>query len=70
MKRKASETHDSSHLIVGDSLLTVSDGVLVKLPKLTRLRRVIQRQRQRILAAPTQPLTLEDLILPPDARRT
>ena len=70
MKRKASETQDSSHLIVGDSLLTVSDGVSVKLPKLTSLKRTIQRQRERILAAPTQPLTLEELILPPDYQQT
>ena len=37
MKRKASETQDSSHLILGDSLLTVSEGVSGKLPKLTSL---------------------------------
>ena len=70
VKRKASETQDSSHLIVGDSLLTVSDGVSVKLPKLTSLKRTIQRQRERILAAPAQPLTLEELILPPDYQQT
>ena len=37
MKRKASETQDSSHLILGDSLLTVSEGVSGKIPKLTSL---------------------------------
>ena len=70
MKRKTSETQNSSHLIVGDSLLTVSDGVSVKLPKLTGLKRTIQRQRERILATPAQPLTLEELVLPPDYQQT
>ena len=66
MKRKASKTQDSTHLIVGDNLLTVSEGVSVKLPKLTSLKRTIQRQRARILAARAQPLTFEELIIPPD----
>ena len=70
MKRKASETQDSSHLIIGDSLLTVSEGVSCKLPKLTSLKRTIQRQRERVLAAPAQPLTLEELILPPEYQQT
>ena len=48
MKRKESETQDSTRLIVGDNLLTVSEGVSVKLPKLTNLKRTIQRQRARI----------------------
>ena len=70
MKRKESETQDSTRLIVGDNLLTVSEGVSVKLPKLTNLKRTIQRQRARILAAPAQPLTLEELIIPPDYQQT
>ena len=70
LKRKASETQDSSHHILGNSLITVSEGVSVKLPKLTSLKRTIQRQRERELAAPVQPLSLEELIFPPDYQQT
>ena len=69
VKRKASETQDSSHFIVGDSLL-ISEGVSVKLPKLNSLKRTIQRQREQVLAAPAQSLTLEELILPPEYQQT
>ena len=47
VKRKASETQDSSHFFVEDSLLAVSEGVSVKLPKLNSLKRTIQRQREQ-----------------------
>ena len=61
MKRKESETQDSTRLIVGDNLLTVSEGVSVKLNSQAHIS-----GRARILAAPAQPLTLEELIIPPD----
>ena len=67
VKRKASQTQDSSHFMVGDSLLAVSEGVSVKLPKLNSLKRTIQRQRER---TPTQPLNLEELILPLEYQQT
>ena len=71
MKRKASETQDSSHHIVGDGLITVSEGVYVKLPKLTSpIKHTIQRQRERGLAAQAQPLSLEELVLPLDYQQT
>ena len=34
MKRKARDTQDSSHQIVGETLQTVSEGTSAKLPKL------------------------------------
>ena len=55
IKRKAEETRDSSHSIVGESLLTVSEDTaakLSKLPKLDSLKRTMQRQRERVLAVP------------------
>ena len=52
INRKATESQDGSHHIVGDSLFTASEGVLVKLPKLTRFKRIIQWQRERVFAAP------------------
>ena len=61
IKRKAELTQDSTHQIVGNSLLSVSEGIVVKLPKLDSLNRTIQRQRQRVLAAPSQPLNLLEL---------
>ena len=56
IKRKARETQDSSHHIVGESLVTVSEGTAAKLPKLDSLKRTIQRQRVQQLAAPAHSL--------------
>ena len=55
IKRKARESQDTSHQIVGESVVTVSEGTAAKLPKLDSLKRAIQRQRVQQLAAPVQP---------------
>ena len=70
IKRKAIDSQDSSHQIVGESLQTISEGVVAKLPKLDSLKRSIQRQRVRHLAAPVQPATLEHLNLPEEYKKT
>ena len=44
IKRKARETQDSSHHIVGESLETVSEGTATKLPKLDSLKRTSLEQ--------------------------
>ncbi|KAI6655701.1 hypothetical protein LOD99_1841 [Oopsacas minuta] len=64
IKRKARESQDSTHHIVGESLQTASEGTAAKLPKLDSLKRTIQRQRASVLAAPVQPTTLAELALP------
>ena len=64
MKRKARDTQDSSHQIVGETLQTVSEGTSAKLPELDSHKRTIQRQRVRLQAAPVQPTSLEQLTLP------
>ena len=38
--------------------------------KLNSLNRIIQHQRERVLAVQAQPLTLEELILPPEYQQT
>ena len=55
MKRKARDSQNSSHHIVGECLETVTEGTAAKLPKLDSLKRTIQRQRVRQQAAPVQP---------------
>ena len=67
---KATESQDSSHHIVGDSLLTASEGVSVKLSKLTSLKPTLQRQRKRVFVAPAQPHNLEEFNLPPEYQLT
>ena len=64
IKRKARDSQDTSHQIVSASLVTVSEGTAVKMPRLDSLKRTIQRQRVRHLAAPAQPTSLEQLVLP------
>ena len=63
MKRKARDSQDSSHHIVGESLQTVTEGTAAKLDS---LKRTIQRQQ----AAPVQPTTLEQIALPEEYKRT
>ena len=70
IKRKAKESQDGSYHIVGECLETISEGIAAVLPKLDSLKRTIQRQRVRHLAAPVQPDTLEKLILPEQYKRT
>ena len=45
IKRKANESQDSSHQILGETLQTVSESTAAKLPRLSSLKRTIQRQR-------------------------
>ena len=68
IKRKAKGSQDSSHYIVGECVQTVNEGIAAKLPKLDSLKRTIQRQR--VLTAPVQPTTLEQLIIPEEFMRT
>ena len=70
IKRKARDSQDSSHQIVGESLLTVSECTAAKLPKLDSLKRTIQHQRVQQLAAPVQPTSLEQLAIPTEYQQT
>ena len=66
MKRKARDSQDGSHHIVGEGLETVTECTAAKLPKLDSLKHTIQRQQ----AAPVQPATLEQLTLPEEYKKT
>ena len=48
--------------------MELSEGVVAKLPKLNSLKRTIQRQREKDHAPPTQPTSVEDLIIPLEYR--
>ncbi|KAI6661256.1 hypothetical protein LOD99_10077 [Oopsacas minuta] len=69
IKRKARDTQDSSHQIIGEGMLTASEGTAAKLPKLDSLKRTIQRQRASVLSAPVQPTALAELVLPAEYQR-
>ena len=60
IKRKAKESQDGSHHIIGECLETISEGTAAVLPKLDSLKRTIQ----------TSASTLEKLILPEQYKRT
>ena len=70
IKRRARESQDSSHHIVSESVQTVSEGTTTKLPKLESLKRTIQRERAHMLAAPVQPVTLDQLALTDEYQKT
>ncbi|KAI6651165.1 hypothetical protein LOD99_5516 [Oopsacas minuta] len=69
-EEKSTESQDSTHHIVGESLQTASEGTAAKLPKLDSLKRTIQRQCASVLAAPAQPTTLAELALPAAYQQT
>ena len=52
VKRKARDTNDTTHHIIGDSLDTATESTVIKLPKLDSLKRTIRHERQTIDAAP------------------
>ena len=70
VKRKARDTNDTTHHIIGDSLDTATESTVIKLPKLDSLKRTIRRKRQTIDAAPVQPESLDELVIPPEYQMT
>ena len=70
IKRRAQTTHETSHHIIGDSVLELSEGTSAKLPKLNSLKRTLQRQREKENAAPAQPTSLEELVIPLEYTKT
>ena len=66
MKRKARQTHDTTHYILGDELEIITASTAAKLPKLDSMKRTIRRERQARDMAPVQPESLHDLAIPPE----
>ena len=70
VKRRARDTNDTTQYIIGDSLETETESTGIKLPKLDSLNRSVRRERQTNDAAPVQPESLQDLIIPPEYQMT
>ena len=70
IKRKAHQTQDSTHHIIGENLALVTQSAAIKLPKIDSLKRTIRSQRQIVNHACPQPLTLADLVLPTEYQQT
>lgn len=70
VKRRARDTNDTTHYIIGDSLETETESTVIKLPKLDSLKRTVRRERHANDAAPVQPESLQDLIIPPEYQMT
>ena len=64
VKRKARDTQNSTHHIIGETVMMISEGVSVKLPKLESPKRTIRGQRQLTSNVHPQPASLEDLEIP------
>ena len=70
IKRKAQETQDTTHHIIGEHLMTVTQGSATKLPKIDSIKRTIRRQRQIANNVHPQPTSLGDLVLPVEYQQT
>ena len=66
IKRRARDSNDPVHHIVGDELEDAATETVIKLPKIDSLKRTIRRERQIVNAVPAQPDSLEELIIPPE----
>ena len=69
-KRRAIESNDPVHHIVGDELEDAATESVVKLPKFDSLKLTIRRERQILNAVPAQPECIEELIIPPEYKFT
>ncbi|KAI6651326.1 hypothetical protein LOD99_5297 [Oopsacas minuta] len=77
VKRTNEHSHDPDEQTAGCwkrrqwvSLHPASGGIVAKLSQLDSLKRTIQRQRASVLAAPAQPTTLAELVLPAEYQQT
>ncbi|KAI6647824.1 hypothetical protein LOD99_8411 [Oopsacas minuta] len=64
MKRKARQTHDTTHHILEDELGIITDSRAAKLPKLDCMKHTIRRERQVRDITPVQPESLHDIAIP------
>ena len=69
IKRKAQETQDSTHHIMGEHLMIITQGSATKLPKIESIKRTIRRQRNVANNVHPQPTSL-DLVLPVEYQHT
>ena len=70
IKRKATQTQDSTHHIIGEGLINITEGTAVKLPKINSLKRTIQCERTKANTVPVQPVSLLELDIPLDYQIT
>ena len=70
LKRRATETLDSSRQILSNQLTNISDGVAIQLPSLGNISRTIRRQRQERNAHPNPPSREAIPILPLEFQQT
>ena len=70
VKRRARESIDHVHHIVGEELESATVETTIKLPKVDSLKRTIRRVRQSNNNVPAQPESLEELIIPLEYRLT
>ena len=70
MKRRARESIDHVHHIVGEELESATVETTIKLPKVDSLKRTIRRVSQSNNNVPAQPESLEELIIPLEYRLT
>ena len=64
VKRKAAQSQESTHHIVGESVSNITEGTAAKLLKLNSLKRTIQRERRKVNFVPIQPQSLVELEIP------
>ena len=70
VKRKARDTNDNTDHVIGHSLDTATKSTVIQLPKLDSLKRTIRCERQTIDAAPVQPESLDELVIPLEYQMT
>ena len=69
LRDRAVNTLDQTAQVVSASLRNLSQAGQGALPAMYSLKRTVQRKRVALVAAPANPLSLEDLVIPEDFSR-
>ena len=69
LRDRAVNTLDQTAQVVSASLRNLSQAGQGALPAMYSLKRTVQRERVALVAAPANPLSLEDLVIPEDFSR-
>jgi hypothetical protein len=64
MKRRAEETNEGTVVVINECLRNTSQACHGRLPNIGAMRKLIRRKRNEIQAAPPNPTTLEELVIP------
>uniref|UniRef100_A0A6P7FMX7 Uncharacterized protein LOC114331989 n=1 Tax=Diabrotica virgifera virgifera TaxID=50390 RepID=A0A6P7FMX7_DIAVI len=68
MKKRATETNEGTIVVINECLRNTSQACHGRLPNTGAMRKFIRRKRNEVHAAPSNPTTVEELVIPESYR--